>query len=203
MQTIDSVLPGRRPFMPDPGPPPSPRGPSRLPISQPVRQFMRPPQPQPAAPQPRPVVMSTAIAAPTPVVSLPALPSLTTMQTKLQVRPRAHPGMANILTAIALLCVAVATVVTHQPFGQVGIMLYGIASIRQKWPSKFTFFAALGTLAAAFVLLLAFGNTSALPAALSAYTFLLLGIGVVAIAAEMRRDALGDKKSAAQHNRLR
>ncbi len=178
MQTIDGVMP-RPSFEPrrqlrDIGPPPSPRGPSMAPTFRPL-------------PRPVPVVapvVAPPVAAPSGVITLPSLPSLAA--NNLHIRKRSLAPDKSVLVAMAV--TAAAMLATRQPFGQVLVLLYGVFAVQRRVPSRVTFFAALGTLAIACILLVGLGGQNGLPGVFATYTFLLLVIGVVSIGRELRAD---------------
>lgn len=220
MQTIDSVLPfrpglrGNRPRLPDPGPPPNPRAP--VPGFQSVRAHRsidgisspapRALQPTPPAPQPAPITFTApprpqAIAAPLPslvqgpaaaqAAAIPLQPPALPSPARFELNPPKTRGI-KVVSVLAIAILAGALILARQPFGQVVVMLYGIIAVQQRIASRFTFIMALGALGLALVSLVGLGGASSVPTAFATYAFLLLTIGALTLAFELRHETSQD-----------
>lgn len=217
IDSIQPFRPGERAprrLPPPPGPPPSPR---RMPVQSPVARppqsvdgMVRRPMPaaapfrpigqspslqpaRPAAPPsqlqpPRPVSIQANTAALSPAPTVVQLPSLALPPAPSLALPKKRSFWIKALGVVGAIAFVGFIIATRQPFGQVLIMVYGIVAIKRHLPSRVTFLLALAALGLALVSSVLLGGQSGIPPSFASYAFLLLAIGAVALAVELRED---------------
>ncbi len=214
MQTIDPIKPfqplqrARRHNMstislPPPPPPPRPPRPRTgrsidgLVSLPPLRPFVRQLHPPARSLPPRRPV---APVAPKSSVDEPLARRKTahTAPSKLEMPSRLHLTKKRL--EIGVVCAALLvglSLATHQPFGQLAVILYGLVAIIGKIPSRITFILALVSLVFIPVTLAVFGGTNIVSSGLATYAFLLLIIGTISLGLELRYETKVDKSQVA------
>jgi hypothetical protein len=200
VQVIDSIQPFRpgerasRRLPPPPGPPPSPRAVDARRVVRPVQSIdgmMPRQQPSPASVQPivpvaRPVLRVASPLPPQAAGPVVQLPPLTLEPASPLAIPKKRAIKTKAFGVLAALVFVGFIIATRQPFGQVLVMVYGIIAIKQHLSSRITFLLALGALGLALGSMVALDGQSGIPPAFASYAFLLLGVGAVALAFELR-----------------
>lgn len=90
-----------------------------------------------------------------------------------------------IIAAIILVALILGAVFQVLPLGQIAIVAYGLIALIRKIPSKISFIAALIFITVSFTLAM-FGQTGFVAQNFATYSFMLLCVGVVTAALELR-----------------
>lgn len=105
----------------------------------------------------------------------------------LKIEPRRYARKLAIAITLVAIFIGIVYLLSI-PFGQVVILGYGLVALVRKIPSRRTFALALTAFLAVPVSLLFFGGNNIISSAFATYAFLLLVIGVVTVAIELRRE---------------